>query len=538
MATFSTAVTPPEPPVPATARSSYGHWWITAAIMIGYTTVGLSVTVVNLAFPQIMTSLRADLDQMQWVQTGYMIVTAVMMPSVGWLGSRWGNRQIYLTAFTGYVGGSILCGLAWDVHSLIAFRLLQAVFAGPIFPITQVMLFEAFPENKRGLAMGISSLGFSFGPMVGPVLGGYLMEFASWRTVFYINVPTGIVGIILAYIVLPYPQRREPRNLDVLGMFTMATFLVTFLLAMTQGREEGWDSPYILSLLGIAAVSGVSFIVAELHSQEPFVELRLFRNAVFTMAAVVVFLNTLSFMSTNFVVVLFLQSHLKFTPLQAAWMMLPSAVVVGVLSVFSGRLSDVLPPKILVMFGLALVSICIWQYAYITAWTSVGALTFWLTARGFSRAFTIAPLNRASLSSLDARELRMGSALLSLNRGIAAASSVALVATFYQNRLAQRSIWLYQDQVVLPFGQTEILDSLNGMFISLGDFGQEASIKAMAMLNRLVLEEASLHTYHDTFVWLALLSASGIIPALWMGRRPQQPHQDVPKKTPKALKSA
>ncbi len=445
MASTPTSITVPDPPASAAARSPYEHWWITSAIMIGYTTVGLSVTVVNLAFPQIMTSLRADLDQMQWVQTGYMIVTAVMMPSIGWLGSRWGNRQIYLIAFSGYVGGSILCGLAWDVHSLIAFRLIQAVFAGPIFPITQVMLFEAFPENKRGLAMGISSLGFSFGPMVGPVLGGYLMEFASWRTVFYINVPTGIVGIILAYLVLPHPKPREPRSLDVVGMLTMAVFLVTFLLAMTQGREEGWDSSYILSLLGIAAIAGVTFIAAELHNPEPFVELRLFRNFAFTMAAIVVFLNTLSFMSTNFIAILFLQAHLKFTPLQAAWMMLPSAVVVGALSVISGRLSDLLPPKFLVIFGLTLVSLCILQFSAITTWTSVGMLTFWLTARGFSRAFTIAPLNRASLSPLNEGELRMGSALLSLNRGIAAASSVALVATFFQNRLAQRTSWLSQD---------------------------------------------------------------------------------------------
>ncbi len=519
MASSPTSVTTPDPPASKTARSPYEHWWITAAIMIGYTTVGLSVTVVNLAFPQIMTSLRADLDQMQWVQTGYMIVTSVMMPSVGWLGSRWGNRQIYLIAFSGYVGGSILCGLAWDVHSLIAFRLLQAVFAGPIFPITQVMLFEAFPENKRGLAMGISSLGFSFGPMVGPVLGGYLMEFASWRTVFYINVPTGIIGIILAYLVLPYPKRRQPRSLDVVGMCTMAVFLVTFLLAMTQGREEGWDSPYILTLLGIAVLSGLSFVFAELHNPEPFVELRLFRNFAFTMAALVVFINTLSFMCTNFIVILFLQAHLNFTPLQAAWMMLPSAVVIGTLSVFSGRMSDLLPPKFLVIFGLTLVSLCIWRFTTITTWTSVGMLTFWLTARGFSRAFTIAPLNRASLSPLDESELRMGSALLSLNRGIAAASSVALVATFFQNRLAQRAIRLNQDQSTLDFGQTEMLTSLNGTFTSLGDFSQVASMKAMAMLNRFVQEEASLHTYHDTFFWVALLAASGIIPALWMGKQ-------------------
>jgi hypothetical protein len=146
-------------------------------------------------------------------------------------------------------------------------------------------------------------------------------------------------------------------------------------------------------------------------------------------------------------------------------------------------------------------------------------LTFWLTARGFAHAFTIAPLNRASLSALDESELRMGSALPSLNRGIAAASSVALVATFFQNRLAQRTIWLHQDQTVLPFGQADILEALNATLLNLGDFSQNASIKAMAMLNRLVQEEASLHTYHNTFICVALLSAAGIIPTLWMGRQ-------------------
>ena len=179
--------------------------------MLGFTTVGLSVTVVNIAFPEIMTSLRVDLDVMQWVQTGYMIMQAVIMPSVGWVGARLGNRKVYLLALAVFVGGSALSGLAWDVSSLIVFRLVQAVGGGLLFPTSQVILFETFPEDKRGLAMGVSSLGFSLGPMMGPVLGGYLIEYASWRAVFYINVPVGVVGLILAYLILPAaPAAKRP----------------------------------------------------------------------------------------------------------------------------------------------------------------------------------------------------------------------------------------------------------------------------------------------------------------------------------------
>lgn len=499
--------------------SAYYHWWITSALMLGFMTAGLSITVVNLAFPKIMTALRADLDDMQWVQTGYMIVAAVMMPSVGWLGSHLGNRKLYLLSVGGFVSSSILCGMAWNVTSLITFRLVQAVCAGPMFPITQVILFQTFPENKRGLAMGVSSLGFSFGPMIGPILGGYLLEYASWRSVFYINVPVGVFCLILSYFILPKPEPQEPRRLDLPGMITMATFLVSFLLAMSQGREEGWNSSYILSLFSIAIVSGMGFIIVELKSHQPFVELHLYTNVAFAMASIVVALNTFSFMAINFIVILFLQIHLGLTPLQVAWMMMPSAVVIGILSVVSGRLSDIIPAKFLVISGLMLVSWCIWQYSAITSWTSLGMVTFWLTLRGFARGFTIAPLSAASLAPLHQDELRMGSALLSLNRGIAGSSSVALISTLFQNRVATRTIQLGQDQSMTIFGQEFMIQNLQTLFLRFGDVTPIAFTKAMVMMNRFVESEATLHSYHDIFVIIACLSAAGIIPALWMGKQ-------------------
>jgi len=485
--------------------------------MLGFMTAGLSVTVVQLAFPHIMTSLRADLDAMQWVQTSAMIMQAVMMPSVGWLGSRLGNRRLYLLALGTFVGGSILCGMAWDVYSLIAFRVVQAIGAGPLFPLTQSIMFQTFPEEKRGLAMGVNSLGFSFGPMIGPVIGGYLLEHASWRTVFYINVPVGIIGLILAYLVLPYPRQREPRSLDVLGLFSMAAFLVTFLLAITQGRDEGWNSQYIVTLLAIAVVAGVGFVVTELRHAEPFVELRLFKNLAFTMASLVVFLNTITFMASSFVVTLFLQIHLLYTPLQAAWILMPSAVVIGILSVVTGRLSDLISPKVLIIFGLATSTLCMFQHATITTVTSMEAITFWFTVRGFTRAFTITPLSTGSLAPLPESQLRMGSGLLSLNRGIASAVSIALTTTVLQNRLAERVLFLVQDQNAMPLGAEELLQHFFITFKHLGDFADMAQIKAMAMLQQLLDAEAALHSYHDTFIFIGLMSAAGILPALWMG---------------------
>jgi hypothetical protein len=217
-------------------------------------------------------------------------------------------------------------------------------------------------------------------------------------------------------------------------------------------------------------------------------------------------------------------------------MMMPTAIVIGIISVYSGRLSDTVPAKILVIGGLAMVTLCFWQYTAITSWTSMGMITFWLTARGFARGFTIAPLSAASLAPLKKDELRMGSALLSLNRGIASSASVALAATVFQNRLAERTILLVQDQSAAAFGQNAMLEDLQTFFLRLGEFSDVASVKAMASLNRLVSLEAGLRTYHDMFILMALISAAGIIPALWMGKRqPRRPSRTPPTKSPSRL---
>jgi EmrB/QacA subfamily drug resistance transporter len=376
--------------------------------------------------------------------------------------------------------------------------------------------------------MGVNSLGFSFGPMVGPVIGGYLLEHASWRTVFYINVPVGLIGLLLAYLVLPYPRRQESRRLDVLGLLSMAMFLVTFLLAVTQGRDEGWDSQYIITLLAIAVVAGVGFVVTELRHGEPFVELRLYKNFAFAMASLVVFLNTITFMASSFVVTLFLQIHLLYTPLQAAWILMPSAVVIGILSVATGRLSDLISPKVLVIFGLATSALCMFQHTTITTVTSLEAITFWFTVRGFTRAFTITPLTTGSLAPLQESQIRMGSGLLSLNRGIASAVSVALTTTVLQNRLAERMLALAQDQNAMPLGSEELLHNFFIIFQQLGDFADMAQIKAMAMLQDLFSAEAALHSYHDTFILIGWISAAGILPALWMGHATAKPAQTAP----------
>jgi hypothetical protein len=233
---------------------------------------------------------------------------------------------------------------------------------------------------------------------------------------------------------------------------------------------------------------------------------------------VVVFLSTITFMASNFVVTLFLQIHLQYTPLQAAWMLMPTAVIIGILSVVTGRLADLVPTRGLVIFGMAGSAILMFQHATITTVTSVGAITFWFAVRGVTRSFTIAPLTTGSLATLPESDIRMGSGLLSLNRGIASAGSIALTAAVLQNRLAERALHIIQDQSAASFGVEELLQQFLATFTGLGDFADIAQLKASAMLEQLFMAEAALHSYHDIFIMIGWISALGVLPALWMNK--------------------
>lgn len=236
---------------------------------------------INLALPPMMTAFGFNLDQVQWVITAYMIASAVMVPTVGWLGSLMGNRNLFLIGLVIFVVSSVLCGSAWSGNSLIFFRVLQGLGNGPISTMSMVFLTQVFPPQQRGLAMGLYGLGISCGPVVGPVLGGYVTEYFNWRMVFYMNALPGLLGILLAMLVLPKTREADAPTLDLPGLAMMTIFLISLLIALSQGRRHGWDNPYIQRLFITAAVSFVAFLAIELLRKDPLIDLRLYKNVPF-----------------------------------------------------------------------------------------------------------------------------------------------------------------------------------------------------------------------------------------------------------------
>ena len=207
-------------------RQSEVQWWPTIGVMLGGLAVAMSQGSLNVAIPSMMSSLSTDLDRIQWVQTGYGIAQAVLIPAVGWLGPRLGTKRLFLLATCLFLTGSVLAGLAWDVNSLIAFRVLQGIGGGPITPLGMSILYRTFPPEKRGLALGLYNFSHSFGPAIAPALGGYLIEVFNWRAIMYLNVPFGLLSAALVFLSMPPTPDQPPRPFDAVGVVSMASFLV------------------------------------------------------------------------------------------------------------------------------------------------------------------------------------------------------------------------------------------------------------------------------------------------------------------------
>jgi len=492
------------------------HWWPTCGVMLGALTVALNIGVLNIAIPSMMSSLGTDLNRIQWVQTGYQIAQMVMIPAIGWLGARLGTKRLFLMSTLAFIGGSILSGMAWDVHSLIFFRVLQGIGGGPITPLGMSILHSTFPPDKRGLAMGLYNFSFSFGPAIAPALGGHLIEVLSWRAIFYINVPVGLLSAGIIFFTMPQTQDRQARPFDAAGVFTMASFLVLFLIALSEGQRYGWHSQMIVMLFGIAGVLLLAFIVAELTTDAPFVEIRLYKNLPFTMGCLIAFLSTMEFRGTNFLLPIMLQRIFHYTPFQAGLFFLLPALFMGVISIAAGRMSDKIQPKLLLIVGLLVLSYVSLQFCGIDAWTTGGMLVGLFILRRSAQAFCHSPLTLATLRHIPEDQVRMASGLFSLHRNLAGAVGVALTATLMEAREDVHTLLYSQRQALYPWGTQEATETIRDVLVQDGQVGEELTQMTNAVLRQKLGDEATLAGYQDLFSMFAALALVCLVPVLLM----------------------
>jgi DHA2 family multidrug resistance protein len=494
-------------------RPSY-KWWVTWTIMLGAFLFALDTTIVNIAIPKIMTSISADLNQIQWVLIIYMIGMAVVMPATGWLSDLFGYKWLYTGSLALFTLSSVLCGLAWSPYSLIFFRFVQGLGAGSIAPTAMAIIFRVFPPQQRGLGMGIYSLGWTFGPILGPTLGGYLTDTISWRAIFYINLPIGIVGVALAATIMAADlSGRRSRRLDLLGLMTMAIGVVTLLLALSQGNREGWNSHYILWLFVIAGVSLAFFLLIELCAREPLVDLRLYRNSTYSMATLVGAFLGFGMFGSNLLVPLFLEDFLEHTALQAALLMLPGVVLTGAFSPLVGKLSDQLNPRLFLVLGFLMAAASTYWFALMSLQTEEATLVWALIVRA-GLGFVFPPLLNLGLRTLAREQISAASGLLNITRQIAGMGGIALAGVLLER-------WHYVHHLtgaehlsssVVDVDQVQRM--LEGILQRGGDVGRLLQTKAHEVLSHYLSQESLVVAFHDCFVVFAIVFVAAALTSL------------------------
>jgi EmrB/QacA subfamily drug resistance transporter len=467
---------------------------------------------INIAVPAMMTSLRADVMQIQWVLSAFMIARTVVMPTLGWLGGRLGNRRLYLGSLIAYLIASMLCGLSWDLESMIGFRVLQGMSAGYLTPLGMAILHETYPPGKRGMAMGIFMAGMSFGPAIGPSLGGYLVEHLSWRAVFYINLPIGLIALVGSMLVtLPEGEGSQNQGLDLLGLVTMTTFVVSLLLAVSQVRVYGWGATYILILLAMAGISLLAFVGVELTCANPMVNLQVFANGQFVLGAIANFCESFTNFGMNLILALFLQKGLGFDAARAGELMLPAACIWGLTSLGTGRLTDRIDGRWLIIMGSLSQALVVSRFAGLTPWSSAGAIIGLLMLRSLTRGFIQSPIMTITMATLPNHQLRLGVGLRGLLNSLGGTFGVACAGILLQHRLAVRTHFVEAHQ--------HVGDRAPKRLPEIGAGGTMDPGQTEAMDNRWMMQEATTLAYHDIFLLTAMVVLLTAVPVLWLRQR-------------------
>jgi DHA2 family multidrug resistance protein len=494
-------------------------WIVACTVVFGIFMSILDSTVANIAIPRLQTAFGASLDDVQWVLSGYTLALGVTTPLTGYLAERLGTKRLYLLALTIFTICSALCGLAWSLPVLIFFRILQAMGGAFLFPISITLLYSEFPPHERGMAMGVLGVPILFAPALGPTLGGYLITYASWQLIFYINVPIGIVGIIMATIFLrELPHEGNPR-FDGWGFALSGIGLGSVLYAFSNVSKDGWGSGTVLGFLGGGLVTLCLFVALELsiikQEGQPLLNLRFFADSSFTPNLIANMFVTFILFGGLLLLPLYLQILRGLSPYQAGLFLLPQALCSMVVVVVGGRLVDKIGTKRVVLPGLLFMILPLWGLVNVTPNTSYGWFQFLLILRGGEIGLVAQPLMRAALVNVPPRQLSQASSLMTVVRFVAGSLITAILGSMVQGQ--QQAHYAHLAEQVTPGTPTaQLLLGLQARLQAHGMDAVNASHVAIMEVVQLIQRQAYSLALQDGYRFTFLMLIPAILAVLFV----------------------
>jgi EmrB/QacA subfamily drug resistance transporter len=404
-------------------------WLVAVAFVAGMFMDIMDTTIVNVALPTLGQNFDVGDGTFEWVITGYLLSLAIWIPASGWIGDRFGTKKTFLVALIVFTIGSALCGAAWNIQSLIAFRLLQGVGGGMVTPVGTSMLFRAFPPSERARASAVLTVPTAIAPALGPVLGGWLVDNASWRWIFYVNVPIGIAAFVFALVFLREHTEPAAGRFDFWGFVCSGAGLALVLYAVSEGPTYGWLAPRVL-ISGIAGIVLIALLVAiELGRPDPLLHLRLFKDRMFRNGSLAMFSAFGVLFGVLFLLPLFLQQLRGLSAFDAGLTTFPQAIAMILMAQVTSRLYPRVGPRRMLVIGLAGLSLTSALFVLVDLETSLWWIRGIMFLRGVSMSFALVASQTATFSSINSEETGRASALFNTNRQVAASVGVAVLTT-------------------------------------------------------------------------------------------------------------
>lgn len=482
---------------------------VTLAVMLATVMQALDTTIANVALPHMQGAMSATQDQISWVLTSYIVAAAICMPLTGLLSARIGRKRLFLWSVVGFTIASMLCGAAQSLEQIVLFRLLQGVFGASLVPLSQAILLDSYPKEQHGSAMAMWGLGVMVGPILGPTLGGWLTEYYSWRWVFYINLPFGLLAWAgIAKFVQETPLDKN-RHFDLFGFGMLALGIGALQMMLDRGQSLDWFASKEVIAETILTVLGFYVFIVHIYTHKaPFIEPALFKDRNFTLGLVFIFIIGIILLATMALLPPFLQNLLGYPVLDVGYLLAPRGIGTMIAMVAVGKLASRIDVRMQIFIGLCLTSFSLWEMAQFN--TNITDIDIIRTGLVQGLGFIFVPLSTVTFATLDPRYRNEGTALFSLMRNIGSSIGISVVFTY----LAQRS----------QINHAAFADYITPFSLPLRQLVESGSMslsspQGLAMVNAEVSRQAAVLAYLQDFRLMMWISLSAL-PLLLLLRGP------------------
>ncbi len=499
-------------------------WYVLITVMMSTFMVVLDGTIVNVAIPTIMAAFGETISQVVWVSTAYLIALSIVLAVSGWLTEHFGAKQAFMTGLVAFILSSYLCGIAWNIESLIFFRVLQGFGGGILTPVGMTLFTTEFPKEYRTVPLGFYSIAIAAAISLGPAVGGYLIEMINWKWIFFINIPFGIVTFLFAWIVLKRTERKVIHTFDKWGLITLSSFLVLLFVGISSGNApwnaEGWTSSFTLMSFLISGVSLILFLYIELSHPFPIVDLRIFRERNFLMGNIVLFIFSFTLFGSSFLLPLYLQNGLNYSQIQTGLVLLPLGLAQCLFGGLSGWLTKKVPPMFLVLVSIIVLAITYHYNSKFSLYTSESSMVLLFIVRGAAMGFLFAPLLAITMAKISEEKLSQASGLFTVQRQIGAALGVSVFETIFTNRQVYHSSAV--GSAINPSSPAFEKVSQNISLIGKTDFGhsiRDALLQAQQFILEFVHQKIFIQSIDDCLLLAGIITFFSAIPLFFLSKK-------------------